>query len=77
MTASRRNGNVRKIPRNPNDAAIRGGLAFHEQTHGRLIGPSVGSFAPNWPKPFTDQGQCIAYVNDRPTITLFVPADPL
>jgi hypothetical protein len=31
----------------------------------------------DWPKPFADQGQCIAYVNNRPTITLLVPADPL
>jgi quercetin dioxygenase-like cupin family protein len=31
----------------------------------------------DWPKPFADQGQCIAYVNNRPTMTLLVPADPL
>jgi hypothetical protein len=31
----------------------------------------------DWPDPFANQGECIAYVNNRPTITLLVPADPL
>jgi hypothetical protein len=31
----------------------------------------------DWPTPFANQGACIAYVNNRPTITLLVPADPL
>jgi quercetin dioxygenase-like cupin family protein len=31
----------------------------------------------DWPEPFANQGACIAYVNNRPTITLLVPADPL
>jgi hypothetical protein len=31
----------------------------------------------NHPSSFANQGQCIAYVNSRPTVTLLVPADPL
>ncbi len=31
----------------------------------------------DWPKAFASQGECVAYVNNRPTITLLVPADPL
>ena len=51
----------------------------------RRCGPpsTVGECAANgWrrfnhPAPFANQGQCIAYVNHRPTITLLVPEDPL
>jgi quercetin dioxygenase-like cupin family protein len=31
----------------------------------------------DWPSAFASQGECVAYVNNRPTITLLVPADPL
>ena len=31
----------------------------------------------NHPKSFGNQGQCVAYVNGRPTITVLVPEDPL
>lgn len=31
----------------------------------------------DWPTAFESQGECVAYVNNRPTITLLVPADPL
>jgi len=31
----------------------------------------------DWPSAFATQGECVAYVNNRPTITLLVPADPL
>jgi hypothetical protein len=31
----------------------------------------------DWPHPFASQGACVAYVVNRPTITLLVPADPL
>ena len=31
----------------------------------------------NHPNPFANQGQCVAYVNNRRTITLLVPEDPL
>jgi quercetin dioxygenase-like cupin family protein len=31
----------------------------------------------NWPTAFDSQGECVAYVNNRPTITLLIPADPL
>ena len=31
----------------------------------------------NHPSPFASQGQCIAYVNNRPRVTLLVPEDPL
>jgi len=31
----------------------------------------------NHPAPFQNQGACIAYVNQRPRITLLVPEDPL
>jgi hypothetical protein len=29
------------------------------------------------PQPFASQGACIAYVNNRPTRTILIPADPL
>jgi hypothetical protein len=31
----------------------------------------------DWPTTFASQGECIAYVNNRPRITVLVPADPL
>src|SRR4029453_1609419 len=31
----------------------------------------------DWPNAFAGQGECVTYVNNRPTITLLVPADPL
>jgi hypothetical protein len=31
----------------------------------------------NFPSPFANQGQCIAYVNHRARVTLLVPEDPL
>ena len=31
----------------------------------------------NHPGRFANQGECIAYVNNRPTITLLVPEDPI
>jgi quercetin dioxygenase-like cupin family protein len=31
----------------------------------------------DWPTAFAGQGECVTYVNNRPTITLLVPADPL
>ena len=31
----------------------------------------------DWPKAFASQGECVTYVNNRPTITLLIPADPL
>ena len=31
----------------------------------------------DWPSAFASQGECITYVNNRPTITVPVPADPL
>ena len=31
----------------------------------------------NHPTSFENQGQCIAFVNQRPRVTLFVPTDPL
>ena len=31
----------------------------------------------DWPTAFVSQGECVAYVNNRPAITVLVPADPL
>jgi quercetin dioxygenase-like cupin family protein len=31
----------------------------------------------DWPTAFASQGECVTYVNNRPTITVLVPADPL
>lgn len=31
----------------------------------------------NFPSPFANQGECIAYVNNRLRVTLLVPVDPL
>jgi hypothetical protein len=31
----------------------------------------------NFPSPFANQGECIAYVRHRPRVTLLVPGDPL
>ena len=39
------------------------------------MGDGWASF--NHPSPFTNQGQCIAYVNHRPRVTLLAPEDPL
>jgi quercetin dioxygenase-like cupin family protein len=31
----------------------------------------------DWPQTFANQGDCISYVNDRPTVTVLIPTDPL
>jgi quercetin dioxygenase-like cupin family protein len=31
----------------------------------------------NHPSPFANQGECVAYVNHRPRVTVLVPEDPL
>jgi hypothetical protein len=42
---------------------------------GECMGDGWANF--NFPSPFANQGECIAYVNNRPRVTLLVPVDPL
>jgi hypothetical protein len=44
-------------------------------TAGECMGDGWASF--NFPSPFANQGECIAYFNNRPRVTLLVPVDPL
>ena len=44
-------------------------------TAGECMGDGWANFS--FPSPFANQGECIAYVNNRPRVTLLVPVDPL